>query len=347
MWYFILAIIILLFLYNYQKKPTKLKGIKYSSVLWGILIIFATFKSYRVGADTPSYIRDYELMKTFTFQEIFERYKGYSLYYIVSKVFTLLNLPVQLWFGFVELLYIIALRKFVNRFSTNQLFSILIYVSIGLFTFSLTGMKQTMAMSFMMLAFLLFVDKKYILTGLFIAACYFCHQASLIFLAAFVLYYVKDMKFFIPLILVSVVFIFFESSLIATTMVSTLQNDHFEMYLENDSSYTYVTFIFYATVILLSLLGYRDYKVAQPETAKYVLGLSMVGCGLQLLASLNPTLFRLAYLYTPFMMILLPNSVTYMKSKEKGIVYMALIFCVSFYFVYTNRTMPYYFMWQD
>ena len=57
----------------------------------------------------------------------------------------------------------------------------MIFVSIGLFGFSLAGLKQTFAMALMLHAFLFFVDKKYLWSMLFIALTYYTHPACLIF----------------------------------------------------------------------------------------------------------------------------------------------------------------------
>jgi hypothetical protein len=124
-------------------------------------------------------------------------------------------------------------------------------------------------------------------------------------------------------------------------MVNILGNDHFERYLVNDQSYTYVTFIFYTVITLIAFIAFKNYNKSDPEFAKLFLGLSILGCGIQLMAGISPSLFRLALMYTPFMTILLPNAAYYSKSK---VVRYVLMGCVIFFFLYTNRNTPYSFI---
>ena len=125
-----------------------------------------------------------------------------------------------------------------------------------------------------------------------------------------------------------------------STMVKILGNEHFETYLLNESSYSYVTF-FYAVITIISFLNFKSYNESDPGYAKLFWGLSTIGCGLQLLAGVSPSLFRLAMMYTPFMTILLPNDAYYSNNK---LVRYILMGCLIFYFLYTARNSPYSFV---
>lgn len=307
----------------------------------------AAFRSNEVGADTEGYRLSYESLSQYsTLQSLIDRYTIYYIgYYGTSKIFNLLGMPVQVWFGFVEGLYLFSLMKLINKYSMDKIFSLLIFTTIGLFTFSLAGLKQTFSMSLMMLSFIYYVDKKYLISILFIYFTYYTHQSSLIFLAAYPLYHIRRNKFFIPLTIVFSILIYSYSFLFMETMVKILDNEKWETYLVTDSQYTYVTFIFYFIITLIASFNFKCYKSAEPNNAIFFLGLSILGCGLQLLAGVSPSLFRLAYLYTPFMMILLPNSIYFIKSpNKKNLFRFTLMGCIIFYFLYTNRHWPYSFI---
>ena len=344
--YYLLIIIILLLYCDLYRHSYQRKEKYYTFIICTILVLMAAFRSDEVGADTAGYRYSYETLVQYpTFHSLADRYTIYYIgYYGLSKLFYMAGMPVQIWFGFLEAVYLYAMMKLINKFSKDKIFSLLVFVTIGLFSFSLAGLKQTLAMSMMMFSFIYFLDKKYIISLVLILATYYTHQAGLIFLAAFPLYYVRKTKWFIPMIIILCALIYFYSYLFMAAMVNVLDNEKWESYLVTESSYTYVTFIFYSVITIVAFLNFKNYNCVDPEFAKLMLGLSTLGCGLQLLAGVSPSLFRLAYLYTPFMMILLPNSVYFAKPSNRIIVKLILMCCIIFYFLYTNRHWPYSFV---
>lgn len=345
--YYLLILIILLLYNSLSYQPQNVSGRKektYTFIICGILVLMAALRSDEVGADTSGYRDNYETLYQFsTFQSLVDRYTIFYMgYFGLSKLFHLAGMPVQVWFGFVEAFYLYTLMRLVSCFSKDKIFSLLVFTTVGLFAFSMAGLKQTFAMSLMMLAFICFFDKRYGFSALLVFATYYTHQSALIFMGAFPLYYVRKTKWFIPLIIVLCLLIYFNSYLFMEKMVEALDNEKWESYLITNSGYTYVTFIFYTVITFIAFWNFKNYSIADPEFAKLFLGLSTLGCGLQLLAGVSPSLFRLSFLYTPFMMILLPNASYYANNSKQ--VRLILMTCIIFYFLYTNRHWPYSFV---
>lgn len=345
--YYILILLILYFYHNWTKQPIgkKVKSEKtYTYIICIILVLLAAFRSDSVGADTAAYRMSYQSMGMYhSIQDLGDRYTNdYIVFYCLSKLFHLVGLPVQVWFGFVEALYLYALMRLVNKFSKDKIFSLLVFTTIGLYTFSMAGLKQAMAMSFMMLAFIGLIDKKYLLSALLIVLTFFTHQSALIFLAAFPLYYIKKVRWIVPATMGIFVLTYFYGFVFMEIMVDTMGNERWENYLVTDSRYSYVTFIFYSVITFISGINIKNYHAVDPSYAYLFLGLSILGCGLQLLAGFSPSLFRLALLYTPFMMILLPN-VSYYSNNQK-LIRGFLMASIIFYFLYTGRNSAYSFV---
>lgn len=315
----------------------------FSYIICALLILLAAFRSDLVGTDTPAYRDDYIHMNQFhSISDIIERYSSsYIGYYGLSKLFHMAGMSVHVWFGFIEAVYLFALMKLINRFSKDKVFSLLVFTTIGLYTFSLAGLKQTLGSALVILAFLCFCKKNYIVTILLACATYFTHPAALIGLGALPLYCMRNSKWLLPLIILMCVSVYFYSTILISSMVDMLGNDHFESYLVNDSSYSYVTFMFYTVITFIAFIASKNYNYADPEYAKLFIGLSILGCGIQLMAGISPSLFRLALMYTPFMTILLPNAAYY--SKNNGVRFI-LMGCIIFFFLYTNRNTPYSFI---
>lgn len=317
---------------------------KFSKFVLLLIVLMAAFRGVRVGADTILYIADYQNLPLYDFSGLNVRYEGYIGYYYLSKIFSLLNVPLWGWFGFIEFIYVASMYKFIRRFSKDKLFSILVFCTIGLMTFSFAGLKQVLSMSIMMFAFMSFIDKRYVITILLCVYAYFTHPAGLIFLAAFPLYLLRNNKRFMLYIIVSVILVVLFSETFMVGMVSALDNEHFEGYLQKDSSYSFVTLMYYIALMVASLFLYKLFYKREPDVAKISLGFVIIACGLQSMARISPNMFRLAFLYIPFMMILLPNTFYYAHEQVgKGLKILVQLFIILF-FLYVNRNTPYYFM---
>lgn len=321
-----------------------------SNLAWLLIVIMAALRKPIDGTDVWGYMLQYNDMFNTSILDALnnERTNDYIGYFFTSKLFSLTGLSYHWWFGFIEALYVLALKSFVDKFSKDKLFSILVFVTCGLFSFSLAGLKQAMSMALMLFSFVRFIDKKYINSVLFFIYAYLCHPVSIVFLVAFPLYYLRNNTRFVFYIASGTILLYVFGLTIMKNLVSLMEMEHFEMYLSEDRSYSYVTFIFYIVIVALSCLKYGKYKAFDSNEARMVLGFSLLTCGLQLLAGFSPTMFRLAYFYSPFLMILLPNATNYAQKEEKTLVRTALIISIVFFYLYTmrNTSYPYSFFWQ-
>lgn len=348
--YYVLVILILILYKEFNTRNLSYDNERrenlYCYLICAILVLLAAFRSDDVGTDTFGYRLSYEYLGKYdSISSLINRYTiDYFGYYGLSKLFHMMNMPVQVWFGFIEAIYLYALMLLVNRFSKDKIFSLLVFVTIGLYTFSMAALKQTLAASFIYFSFIFFIDKKYLLCVVFLILTYYTHQAALIFLFAFPSYLLRNSKYFVAVCFISCVFIYFYSTLFIGAMLDTLGNEHFRAYDTDKSEYSYVTFIFYATITLLCYLNYRGYKNNCRGDSRFILGMSSLACGLQLLAGVSPSLFRLANMYAPFMMALLPNTTYYGVRDDKLILKLILMGCIIFYFFYAGRNSQYSFL---
>lgn len=347
--YSLLIFIVILFMIissNYHDNTQYIKiSRNLTIVVCIILVLLAAFRAKTVGTDTPAYILDYKSLHYYSFKSLLLRYEGYGGYYILSKLFDNLGLPVTIWFGFVEAVYVSSMYFFIKKYSYNPLLSILVFITCGLFMFSLAGMKQTLAMGFMMYSFLNFIDKKYIYSIIFAALAFTCHATVLIMLFGYVLYFFRNSKSFYYIVIGCIITVLIASEWLLKSMVISLGNEHYERYLNFKDTYTASTLIFYITIVAIALFGYRKYSKLSPSTAKITLGLSIIACALQSLTSILPDAFRLAYLYTPFFMILISNSISTIKNSDnRNTVNLAMITCLVVFFLYTTRNTPFNFV---
>ena len=318
---------------------------RYHIFIWILIVLMAAFRGVNVGADTIGYLSDYRVLPSMSFDDIAYRYEGYLGYFYTSKLFSLIGMPHWVWFGFVEALYAIALAKLISRYSQDKLFSVLVFVTIGLFSFSLAGMKQVLSMSLVIFAFLAFIDKKYFRTiALFIYA-YTCHPTSLVFLGVIPIYLLRNKSYYTIALLAVLSLIVTNSYLFLSSMVSLLGNEHFESYLDYDNTYSSTTLYFYILVTLIISIGFKPYLKQDKENFIFIFGLSLVVIALQTLSGISPNMFRLALYYAPFLMFLIPNSCKNMPANFRNIIQPVVIALLVLYYLYTGRNTPFTFFY--
>lgn len=309
-----------------------------------MIVLLAMFRTSKVGADTASYMADYELVKLMTFDEIALEYDRYIAYYSLSKVFTLFELPCYIWFGFIELMLVTSLSRLFNRYSKDHLYSIVLFLTTGLFMFSLAGLKQTLGLALMVHAFIFFVDRRYLMAALLVILAFFSHPVSLITLVAFTLYQFRNSKLVMPVVALLSAFICFSELTTVSHLVSMLGYDHYEMYLELNRSYTKSTLVLYILIMACTIPFLKRY-IRINSLSKFELGSAIFTCTFQFLASFSPSLFRLAFAFVPFFFLYVPNSFYASKSiRMSSILKLCAILGPIAFFVYSNRNFNFSFI---
>lgn len=350
----LLTVIILLLRNQVRKLPMggtrQTREEKYSRYVMALIVVLAAFRSEEVGADTPGYMREYGEMARLSWDAISVRFVGYSLYYYMSKVFSTMHMPLFVWFGFVELFYVFSMKLFIDRYSNDKLLSWLIFSTMGLFAFSLAGLKQVMGMGFMMYAYLAFTNEnqakfRYLYTFLLVFAAYMCHSVCLVFLPAFALYFIRNSRCFyiFAIAIIAIIAIGGESILTGAALQyeESTGNSHFATYLEFESNHSPVMLIFYICMILFCIPGFRKFHKEEQDLFKVSFAFCAIACSLQVLAFLSPHAFRFAFLFLPFYMSLLPKSMMYSSGHIIGLQKTLIVCSLVFYFLYVNRSYVY------
>lgn len=311
---------------------------KYCYWLMAMLVAVASFHEPEAYSDMLDYIEEYSLLKNMNYSQILDRWNDYIGYYGLCKVFVTLHIPLRCWLAFAQFIYILAIWKIVDKFSNDKILSLFLYVSMGLFAFSLQGMKQTMGHTFMLYAFYFLTERKYYATIACAVYAYFCHASVMMFMPALLLCYFKDSKY-LPLMIAGVVFMFLSlTSEYLTILVGYSDRDRYLNYLEADNVYAATTYIFFVVMLIMATIGlYKELK-GNDGLNRLFYGLSIVTIALQFFATSHSFFFRLALLYQPFFYVCLSNAFTKNNGRRTfTFLQLLTIAMVAFYFLYSNR----------
>ncbi len=106
-------------------------------------------------------------------------------FYILTKLIGDLHYSVFFYFAVTSAFLCLSLFFFLKRFAVNKKYAVYFYYTIGLFAFSLAGLRQALAMSVCLFAYESARKRKAIPFLLLVGAAFFLHKSALFFLPAF------------------------------------------------------------------------------------------------------------------------------------------------------------------
>ena len=183
------AALVLAYISQQNTKATIAAGYRYS--VWHdwayllLVVALCLFTGLRTNYnDTWNYVRGFNQADTLTVflsnPDNLNPFKNPLFYFLQSAVKSWTEY--NQFFIFVTAVYTqICLLRFIKKYSTDFLFSVFIYFTLGTFTFSISALKQVLAMATLTLAFPYLEKKSWILYYIVVFIAMLLHTYSLMF----------------------------------------------------------------------------------------------------------------------------------------------------------------------
>lgn len=242
--------------------------------LFGMLGVFLVLalKAPTVGIDILGYKEQYYIAKKVSWGDFDYVYyeKGYIL---LQKIFSKIGFSFQTFTVFIYGTECLSCYLLISKFSSDAMLSVLSFICFLFFVFSVSGLRQTLAMSICIFSFLLILRKKPIpiLVGLMlILLAYTIHNSALYFL---IVPFVLWLSYKIPRVLVFEIIIWLAAAFIGrqlfwTFVNNTLKNVDFNKTVDYGGN-----FLFHIGIMVFCVFTYSIYYHIGMK-AKYTLGMS-------------------------------------------------------------------------
>lgn len=180
---FIVLIILILVL---PQIHTRLRGISIVFISLGLLLVCG-LRSYTVGLNDTQYIYlpAFEQVKWLSAAQIFSTYKD-PFYYLLMKGIAAVTPDFQVWIFLNAIPPIVATGFLINKLSRNVTLSYLLYLPT-LYVFHFYLVRQSVALSFILIALYCLIHEKYVKAILLIGVSCLFHAVSAVFLVAVIL----------------------------------------------------------------------------------------------------------------------------------------------------------------
>lgn len=323
---------------NNNTKTSNLgKRNKFYFILISILMIVVIgCRDKTIGIDTMNYYNDFN---RYTLKNDF---KGYALetfnileinnieepgYVILKVIFNKLGLNFQIFLIAMGILYISIITYYVYFYSKSPCFSYIIFIAFGYFTFSMSTIRQTIAMSITMIAFIFALKKKIIPFIITVLLASSIHTTAIIFLPAyFVTKFKVNKQSILFFILLSITLIVMKQPII------TVLNEYARLSYESVATGGNMMYIFFIITALLGLIFNKQMYEGSKKNNPF-LCMMLITVAIFPIAKFNPAVFRLHYYYSIFMIIYIPNMLANIINKSiKNIGYTAYAFLMMYMF---------------
>ena len=349
--YLILLLTILVL--NNARKNRRMSDKLFCIIICALFILITGLRHNMVGSDTTVYYLQFQEIKQLSLANVIalgRRDFGFYIFeWFIAKCFhdfVVLTLS-------VACVFYIPITLLIYRYSEDKGLSYLILMAFMFFQFSMTGVRQTMALGFAIMCMLeLLKEKKNIVrVVIWFWLGTIVHRSCLIILPFLLIYLFRRSRIIAKSCLVILPIAFLFRGQLTVMASSIFENLGFELEQYGGGSGGLTTFLVYLLLFVLGMfftyIGEADYEL-QP------LWLSMMGVTtvLQVFVLVNSVFFRVVWYYSIFLIIYIPKMIC--ASRVEGRSYALINYAILFGLLYmylgitigSANVLPYQFFWQ-
>ncbi len=331
----------------------------YCFLIGAALVFISGLRSEWVGTDTHSYVEGF-----YSFvpgqQSIFDLSgQREFLFYLYRNIVRSLTGSYAIFLFLPALFYIWTVCRFINRHSSSPVISFLLFLSMGYYSFSMAGIRQTIAIGFLILATEFLLERKFLRCGLLILVAAGFHITSLVYLLVILLYFLPLNKWFIGMIALLTGVTWIGGERLVFFLVEMIWGDSrsYKQEFGGISTLLLLLVVSVATLLLYRpLWKYRDSRKAAPlpemEGDLLFTKMLLFSVPFQLMAVYQANAFRIAMLFHFPMIVLLPNVIAAQEDfRSRVFAKLFVVFCLLYqlFFItyFTAGVLPYSFFWQS
>lgn len=309
-----------------------------------ILLIFVGGRYY-VGTDYESYINMYNNIASLDFNELNLINIEIGAKILFKVIYLLFDNQYFIFIG-LAFLTLYPLYKANKLYNYKYLgLSILTYCFMFL-PFSMNGMRQGVAMSFVILSFAnLFKDKKINMVISFVLAFLF-HKSSILILPYLIIFIFEknsyaEMISIVLTLVITILLLFFNNILMSIGIISDYEYLISNL---NISSVSFRNLLLYLPFLLIMI----SYKTQNEKHIDEMNGLVISGLILNLIGTMKPYLTRISHYHLMVLTFLMPVLIQNINNKTNKtiiqifyIIYLIIFFTYEFYITGMHEIFPY------
>lgn len=333
----------------------------YITLMSIIMVAITALRADSVGADTAMYHNLYDITRSaLSFSEA----RGYWQNQSLEVGFLFLEFILSRYLDFhaasfiFAIISIVPLMVLIYRDSENYWLSIFVYICFGMYTFSMTGIRQSVAMGLCCIAFMFAKDRKLVKFLTFVILSFTIHKSALVFLPTYWLITIGHNKKTIGIFFLGTI-TSFGLGPIVYKLLNMFARFSYESSENAGGSNLYLFII--GTLMLSYYISKRFFsdnysknEITLVSNKNLPIFNMIAFCAiLWPITRANSVVFRLYYYYFIFLALFIPNFINGIRDKKTKLIILFIYFVVGCYFlnfyIIGNEQMKYAvykFFWQ-
>lgn len=313
-----------------------------------IYFLIAALRHFSVGNDTPGYVFNFLRMAYFG-----RRYAGvvYTTEPFFGKFLWFVNRikpDYTFLFIIVAAIFCFFVWRFIYKHSKDPVLSVIILLAFNFYQFSLTGMRQTIAMAFILAATSCLREDKDSKGAFFILLASAFHLSSLVFALMLILKHIRLRRDFLWVTIPLLVCVFIFRNQIAEKFVFLMSDRGYEVLREGEGlTMTFVVFSLYVMCIVFA----KGYFEKHEKTANFDFWVIFLATFFQMLVAAQPIFFRIGFYFLIAFTTIIPSLIgAIRKDGDRKLVSVSIYVLLSiqylFFTIGSSGVLPYKFFWQ-
>lgn len=291
-------------------------------IIWFILL---ALRSFEMGADTLSYRDHYYSSSYLSFGEIF----GYIFsgdiefgFIFLAKIFNLFSADFRVFMIFLSAVFLFLLWKLYHAYANSfSYISIVIYLCLGLFSMSFSGLRQLVAIGLAIPAFQFTKDRKIWRFLLMVLLAFLFHRSAFILLLMYPVYHLKFKKWYYVLFVLPPIALIYIFRVAIFNFLMRFISDFYNAQLDYNGAIS-----IFALLLLFVLFAFilPDSKQLDYDTIG-LRNLLVLSVFIQPFAGIYSLAMRMNYYFLIFVPLLIPKVIQHSSTKFRHITVIAII----------------------
>ncbi len=283
-------------------------------------VIISGYRQHDFTQDNVAYIRYFDTNSRLSLEQSWSKVLGEEgkdpFYYFLGNVFSKCGFTYRGWFVFIAAVYMGGFCYITYKYSKDYFISMLILVSQSYFYFSMTGLRQTLAMGICFFAYDFAVRKKPIKFTLLVFLASLFHSSAWIFI---IFYFVKNLKinfkyWFASLGALAISFLF--PSFINSLVERLAWNEDIAEYAETTTGLTIAGFVIQFCILLFCYMLTR-FDVKNDAYRKPWFAAMVIGLVIQAFVVNIDNIFRMGMYFSIYGAFAVPDAIELQDAKSR------------------------------
>ncbi len=348
--YYILFLLLLCFfgaVFFYNRRFKNLRGETYITgenlfLKFMLIALFAFFvmQGETANGDLIQYKTSYERNAGLGISDFIKSFADIKdpVYYMTGNLFAKLGVSFYCWKLIINFLFVLSSYRLIKKYSSNIFLSFMYLIILGSFSFAMSGLRQTLALSILTFSFGFLQDKKFWKFLILVIAASLFHSTAIVFVIAYPIYNMKERKKNLLIVSLVAVFIALNSSSIMKFYIDMIgQEEIYGGYLDRDTTLTMAGFIIFFFVTVFCVIFLWNDKSAKYRRLCFLSIISLVFRFLS--ATALAELFRISLYFSVFEPIMLAEASACTDNAENenaSIKTFAVSAILLVYYIYTH-----------